>query len=116
MWEVRIMAFKAGFIVMAPEGDPKKHRASIKSPKFELTAVVVELMNFDQAVDVCKDLVQNEGIQSFILCPGFTNQAVAKIANAVGEKVPVSVARGDVPGGKITGEILSKEGWLPKGH
>ncbi len=46
------MAFKAGFVVMAPDGDPKRHRASIKTSKFELTTVVVELMNFEQAVNV----------------------------------------------------------------
>jgi len=73
-------------------------------------------MNFDQAVNVCKDLVQNEGIQSFILCPGFSHAAVAKIVNAVGEGVAVNVARGDVPSGMITGEILAKEGWFPEAH
>ncbi|MDY6863177.1 MAG: DUF6506 family protein [Thermodesulfobacteriota bacterium] len=56
------MAFKVGFVVMSPDGDPKKHRASIKTSKLEVTTVVVELMNFDQAVNVCKDLVQNEGV------------------------------------------------------
>ena len=110
------MAFKAGFIIMAPDGDPERHRASIKTSSFELTTVVVELMNFDQAVKVCKDLVQNEGIQSFILCPGFSHEAVAKVANAVGEGVAINVARGDVPSGMITGEILVKEGWFPEGH
>ena len=47
------MAFKAGFVIMAPDGDPERHRASIKTSRFELTTVVVELMNFDQAVKVC---------------------------------------------------------------
>jgi len=110
------MAFKSGFVVMAPDGDPKKHRASIKTSTFELTVVVVELMNFDQAANVCRELVQNEGVQSFILCPGFTHQAVAKVMNAVGEGVAVSVARGDVPSTMTTGQILAKEGWFPQGH
>ena len=110
------MAFKAAFVVMAPDGDPQTHRASIKTSKLELTTVVVEMMDFDQAVDVCKELVQNEGIQSITLCPGFHHEGVAKIANAVGEGVAISVARDDVPSGMITGEILRKEGWLPEGH
>ena len=110
------MAFKGAFIVMAPNADPEKHRASIKTPKFELTAVVVDLMNFDQAVEVCKELVQNEEVQSFTLCPGFTHQAVAKIVNAVGEKIAINVARGDIPGGQIVAEIIKKEGWFPEGH
>ncbi len=110
------MAFKAGFVVMAPDGDPNTHRASIKTSKFELTAVVVELMNFDQAAKVCKDLVEKEGIQSFILCPGFSHEAVAKVANAVGEGIPINVARADVPSMMITAQILAKEGWFPEGH
>lgn len=110
------MAFKAGFVVMAPDGDPKRHRASIKTSKFELTTVVVELMNFDQAVNVCQDLVQNEGVQSLILCPGFSHEAVARVVNAVGEGVAVNVTRGDIPSVMATSEILRKEGWFPERH
>jgi hypothetical protein len=110
------MALKAGFVFMAPDGDPKGHRASIKTSKLELTTVVFELMNFDQAVNVCKDLVQNEGVQFLILCPGFAHEAVAKIVNAVGEGVAVNVARGDVPSTMTAGEILTREGWFPEGH
>lgn len=110
------MAFKAGFVVMALDGDPKIHRASIKTSKLELTTVLVELMNLDQAVDVCKDLVQNQGVQALILCPGFSHEAVAKVRDAVGEKIAIDVARGDVPSTQITGEILAKEGWFPEGH
>ena len=110
------MSFKAGMVIMAPEVDPEKHRASIKTSRFELTTVLVGLSNFEQAVNVCKDLVQNEGIQSLTLCPGFPHEAVAKIANAVGDGVPINVARGDVPSVMKTGEILQKEGWFPEGH
>jgi hypothetical protein len=110
------MAFKTGFVVMAPDGDPERHRASLKTSNLELTVVVVELMNFEQAVNVCRDLVQNEGIQSLILCPGFPHEAVAKVANAVGEGIAVAVARGDIPSVMITGEIMAKEGWFPEGH
>lgn len=106
------MAFKAGFVVMAPDGDPAKHRASIKTSKLELTTVVVPLMDFERAAQVCRDLVQKEGIQSLILCPGFTSAAVAIVANAVGEGVPVNVARGDVPSIMATGGILAQEGWF----
>ncbi len=110
------MAFKAASVVMAPDGDPNKHRASIKTSKLELTTVIVELMNFDQAVSVCKDLVQNEGVQSLSLCPGFSHDAVARIQSAVGEGIAVNVARGDVPSTRVIFEILAKEGWIPEGH
>ncbi len=33
------MAFKEAFVIMAIDGDPNKHRATIKTPKLELTAV-----------------------------------------------------------------------------
>lgn len=107
------MAFKAASLVTAPDGDPNKHRASIKTSTLELTIVVLELGNLDQAVNVCKDLVQKEGIQSITLCPGFSHEAVAKIASAVGEGVAVSVARSDVPSTMVISEILRKEGWIP---
>jgi len=106
------MAFKTAFIIMAPGGDPTKDRALIKTPKLELTSVVVGQMNFDQAVAVCKEMAEEEGVRSFTLCPGFTHGAIARIQDAVGENVAISVARGDAPGGKIVGGILKKEGWL----
>jgi hypothetical protein len=107
--------FKSAFIIMAPDGDPKKHRATIKTEKAELTAVIIEATNFDQAVEVAKDLVQNKGVQSIYLCPGFTHQAVARIANAVGGRAAVQVGRGDVPSTMMVGEILAKEGWFNEG-
>jgi deoxyxylulose-5-phosphate synthase len=110
------MAFKAAFVIMAPDADPKIHRASIKMPKFELTTVVSQLKNFEQAVDVCKELVQKEGVQALILCLGFTYEAVAKVRKAVGEGIAIQVARADVPDVRMTAEMLAKEGWFPRGH
>ena len=110
------MVFKSGFVVMAPDGDPERHRATIKTSAFALTTVIVELMNFDQAVTVCKDLAQNEGIQALILCPGFSHEAVAMIVDSVGDGVAVSVARGDVQSTLLTGTILTRDGWFPEGH
>ncbi len=106
------MIVKSAFVIMAPDGDPKRHRASVKTSKTEITMVVIEEMNFDQAVEVCKDLVQKEGVQVLFLCPGFTHQAVARIASAVGDKVAITVARGDVPSTTLTGEILAKAGFF----
>jgi hypothetical protein len=103
---------KSAFIIMAPDGDPKKHRATITTGKAELTAVFIEMTNFDQAVEVAKDLVQNKGVQSLHLCPGFTHQAVARVAAAVVGRAAVQVARGDVPSTTMVGEILGKEGWF----
>ncbi len=106
------MAFKSGVIVTAPDADPKQHRASIKTPKYELTVVVVESANLDQAVEVCQELVRNEGVQSFILCPGFSHQGVARIARALGKGIAVNIARGDTRGTMATSRVLKEEGWI----
>jgi hypothetical protein len=104
--------FKTAFVLMVPDGDPNKHRATIKTSKLELNVAAIEMMNFEQAVKVCQDLVQKQGVQSIILCPGFTHRAVAKIAEAVGEKVAMIVARGDIPSTMMNEEFLTKEGWF----
>ena len=104
--------FKSLFIIMAPDGDPAKHRATITTAKAEVTTVFIEIMNFDQAVEVAKDMVQNQGVQSVYLCAGFTHQAVARIVSAVGGRAAVQVARGDVPSTMLAGEIIAKEGWF----
>jgi hypothetical protein len=108
------MALKLAFVVMSPDGDPKKQRTKIITPKLEFTTVAIESMNIDQAVDVCTDLVKNEGVQGLMLCPGFSHQAVAKVSSAVGTEIAVDVARGDVPSGRIISGIMAAEGWIPK--
>jgi hypothetical protein len=106
------MIVKSAFIIMAPDGDPSRHRATVKTSKTEVTTVIIEKENFDQAVKVCRDLVQKEGVRVLFLCPGFTHQAVAQIAQAVGDKVAIHVARGDVPSNNLTTEILTEAGFF----
>jgi len=101
------MAFTAAFIAHAPDADPEKTRALVETPKYKLFVVVVR--NQEQAVETARGLVETEGVQSILLCPGFTNKDVAGIAEAVGEGVGVSVARGDTPSNRIAGEIIKKE-------
>ena len=101
------MAFTAAFIAHAPDADPEKTRALVETPKYKLFVVVVQ--NQEQAVDTARNLVDKEGVQSILLCPGFTNKDVAGIAEAVGEGVGVSVARGDTPSSRIAGEIIKRE-------
>jgi hypothetical protein len=108
--------FKAASIIMAKGADPAKHRATVKGDAFEYTMVAVPLYDYDQAARVGKELVEKEGIQAMLLCPGFSHEAVALIRKAVGEGVSINAARGDVPSTMITAQILTKEGWLPTGH
>ncbi len=108
--------FKAASVIMAKGADPAKHRASVKGDHFEYFLAATPLYDFKEAARVCKDLVEKDGVQSIVLCPGFTHEAVAMIRKAVGEGVPINTARGDVPSTMMTAQILTKEGWLPAGH
>ncbi len=106
------MAFKVVFLAHAPDADAEKHKCIIDTGKYKLFVVVVK--NQDQAVEVCRKLVEEEGIHSVLLCPGFTHRDVAEIAKAVGENVGVFVARGDGPSHRASIEVMRREGWFSK--
>jgi hypothetical protein len=108
--------FKAAAVIMAMGADPARHRAKVKGDQFEIATVAVPLFDFEKAASVCKELVEKEGVQSLVLCPGFTHEGVAMIRAAVGEGLPINIARGDVPSTLATAQILTQEGWLPAGH
>jgi hypothetical protein len=104
------MAFKVAFVAHAPDGDREKHRCVIETGKYKLFVVVAK--DQGQAVAACSKLAKEEGIHSICLCPGFTHRDVAQIAEAVGEKVGVTVARGDGPGNQAVMEVMKREGWF----
>jgi len=104
------MAFKVVFIAHAPDAEPEKHQCMVETPKYKLLVRLVK--NQEQAVEVCKKLVREEGIHSILLCPGFTHQNVAEISEVVGKNVGISVARGDGPGSKVAKEVMKREGWF----
>ncbi len=104
------MAFKAAFIAHVPDADPAKHRAVLETDLYKLFSVLVR--DQDQAVEVCRRLVAEEGVQSVVLCPGNTHADVAGIAAAVGDGVSVSVARGDSPSMRIAMEAMRDAGWF----
>jgi len=101
------MAFVAAFIAHAPDADPERHRCVIDTGKYRLVAVVVS--DQEQALAVSRELVEKEGIHSVLLCPGFTHADVAAIAEAVGENVGVTVARGDGPSNRIAVQTIARE-------
>ncbi|MBE3089395.1 MAG: hypothetical protein IMZ59_00790 [Actinobacteria bacterium] len=105
------MAFKVLFLAHAPDAEAEKHRCVIETPKYYKLFVVV-VKDQDQAIEVCKKVVKEEGIQSIILCPGFTHKNIAEISEAVGENVGVFVARGDGPSNRISMEVMRSEGWF----
>ncbi len=102
-------AFRVLFLAHTSDAEPEKHRCVIETPKYKLFAVLVKDQN--QAVEVCKKLVQEEGIHSILLCPGFTHRDVAEITEAVGENVAIAIARGDGPSSRISRKIRKTEGW-----
>ncbi|MBN2345526.1 MAG: hypothetical protein JXO51_03985 [Candidatus Aminicenantes bacterium] len=101
------MAFKAVFIAHAPDGDMNKHRTVIDTGRYRLHTCVVQSQA--QALQVCRELREKEGIESVLLCPGFTHRDVAELFAALEGKVAVCVARGDGPSGAITAPILQRE-------
>jgi Family of unknown function (DUF6506) len=101
------MAFKAAFVAHAPDADPEKNRCVVETPTYKLFVVLVS--NQDQALDVCRGFVEEEGIHSVLLCPGFTNKDIADIQAAVGKDVGVNVARGDPPSTRIAVEVMARE-------
>lgn len=101
--------FKAAFIAHVPDANPAEHRCVVKTSLYELTSVLVR--NDDEAVEVCKEL-RKEGVNAFILCPGFTHKAVARIVDAVGDGASVNIARGDGPSNEAALKIMSKAGWF----
>ena len=105
------MAFKVLFLAHAPDAEAEKHRCVIETPNYYKLFVVV-VKDQDQAIEVCKKVVKEEGIQSIILCPGFTHRNIAEISEAVGENVGVLVARGDGPSNRISMEVMRSEGWF----
>ena len=104
------MAFKVLFLAHAPDAQAAKHRSLIDTGMYQLFTVVVK--NQVEAVEVCRNYVEKENIDSVMLCPGFTHSDTAEIAQVAGEKVAVSVARGDGPSGKVSLEARKREGYL----
>jgi len=103
------MAFKVLFLAHAPDAEAKKHRCVIETSRYYKLFVIV-VKDQEQAIEVCKKVVKEEGIHSILLCPGFTHRDIAAISKAVGENVGIFVARGDGPSNRISMEMMRKEG------
>lgn len=82
---------KGAFIFLASQGN--KERAWVKTNGLDLVAVAVK--DYDEAVAVARSLLE-EGIVAIELCAGFGHKGTAKVAEAVGDKVPVGVVRFDI--------------------
>jgi len=102
--------FKTAFIAHTPDADSSKDRCEIETGLAKLFARLVHSQA--EALEVAKKLVEEEGVQSIVLCPGFSNLDVAEIQKAVEGKAAVCASRGDGPGSKITMVAMEKAGWF----
>ena len=101
------MAFKVLFLAHAPDADGERHRSTIVTGMYQLHSVVVR--DQGEAVELCRDFVEKENIDSVLLCPGFTHGDVAEIAKTVGKNVAVAVARGDGPSSRASSAARRRE-------
>ncbi len=102
--------FRTAFLAHVPDANPERDRCIVETGLYKLTSVLVK--DDEEAIRVCKELVKEDGVHSLLLCPGFTHKAISRIIDAVGEKVAVSVARGDGPSTQIALKVMKEAGWF----
>ena len=104
------MPFTEAFVAVVPDADANRDRAVVATGLYKLHVVLVPTEA--EAAEVSRALVEDDGVQSINLCPGFGHGDVARVVAAVGAHVAVSVSRGDGPGAQLMGQALKEAGWL----
>jgi biotin synthase-related radical SAM superfamily protein len=100
------VSFNVLFMAHAPDVDKEKHRSEIGTGKFHLLSVVVR--DQEEALEVAREVVAEEDIDSILLCPGFTHTDVAELFDALGGRVGIFVARGDGPSNRIALQAMKE--------
>ncbi len=103
------MKFKTLFMAHTPNADKEEHKSKIETEKYVLYVNLVR--DQEEALETAEEYAEKKGIQSLILCPGFTHKDVAEISESLDE-VGVNVARGDGPSGKIAQEAMQEADWF----
>lgn len=80
------------FIALSNEANPEVHTATIKTPSYDLTVIVVP--DYFTAVNVAKESKEN-GAKFIELCGGFGHEGVSLVKKAV-PGVHVGVVRFDI--------------------
>ena len=62
------------------------------------------MRNQTEAIDIAREIVDDQNIDTILLCPGFTHSDVAEIYNALSGGVGVAVARGDGPSNRVSAQ------------
>ena len=86
------MTLKAAFIFVSEQADPAKHRSHVNTGDVEVTTIAVK--NHAQAEAVAKSLL-DAGIIAIELCAGFGTEGLARIKQAVENKIAVGAVRFD---------------------
>ena len=103
------MSFNVLCMVHAPDANPEDI-ALVETPTYKLYSVAVK--NQEEALATAKKLVEEKGVESILLCPGFTNKDIAGLCEALGDEVGVSVARGDRHANTAAMKAMQREGWM----
>ena len=104
--------FIAAFMAMTPDADPEKHRGVIETPLYRLISVLVR--DEGEAEKVCADLVKNDGVSSFIFCPGFTSRTLGRLSETLGPNISINVARGDGPSNAVARKAMERAGFFKR--
>ncbi|MCR4396493.1 MAG: DUF6506 family protein [Candidatus Saccharicenans sp.] len=104
--------FKAAFIAHAPDAEVSKHKCQVETNKYKLFVQLVRTQ--PEALEAARKLVEEDGVQSIILCPGFTYKDVAEIQAAVEGKAAICMSHSDPPGSRITAAVMERVGWFRK--
>lgn len=104
--------FITAFIAHAPDAEISQHHCQIETGIYKLYVQLVRSQQ--EALEMAKKLVNENGVQSIILCPGFTHKDVAEIQAAVEGKAAICVSRSDGPGSRLTAAVMERIGWFRK--
>lgn len=101
------MSLNEAYLILVPDVDPSVDRSQIVKDNYKCITVLVN--DEEEALKEALSLLETESIHAFVLCPGFSNVGIGKIAEALGENVSVNIARGDGRSTKLVNEIIESE-------
>jgi len=97
---------------MAPDADPEVHRKEISLSKYLLITVLVSPADKEKIIELCRGLVNNDGVKSFIFCPGFGYSLLARIEKELGKDIAINISRGDGRSSRISYKEMKKAEWF----
>lgn len=108
------MAFKVLFLAHAPDGNYMEHNSIIDTGMYKFYTYIVKTQS--DALKISKELYEKEGIDSIILCPGFSHKDVSEIFEILNGEVSVNVSRGDGPSSIISKKARERARYSEKGQ